>query len=124
VKLKFSIAFSILSLLVGCDQSSIPPPTTKFIYFGYEDGTEQPQDVLKLAKTWGNSPPCKHWRATINKKEADYQVLFGKIQVATIIDRRGQVLYSGGAGVLYLPHGNPDGSGVNVCKLTGEPDTK
>jgi hypothetical protein len=44
-------------------------------------------------------------------------VLFGNAYV-TIIDRRGEVLYNGGQGVLYLPHGNPDGSGVNICKLT------
>lgn len=30
------------------------------------------------------------------------------------------IYLSGGEGVLYLPHGNPDGSGVNLCRLTGE----
>lgn len=72
-----------------------------------------------MAQTWGTTPPCAHWRATLNRRDADYQVLFGIADV-TITDRRGQVLYSGGQGVLYMPHGNPDGTGVNICKLTGE----
>jgi hypothetical protein len=99
---------------IGCDKYK-----TKLIYFGFDDRSETPNDVLQLAQTWRSNPPCPHWRATVSKKDADYGVLFGVANV-TITDRRGEVLYSGGQGVLYLPHGNPDGSGVNVCKLTGE----
>jgi hypothetical protein len=102
--------------LVGCAKEK---PKTKLIYFGFDDRSETPRDVIDLAQTWRHSPPCPHWRATINKKDADYQVLFGIADV-TITNRRGEVLYSGGHGVLYLPHGNPDGSGVNICKLIGE----
>jgi hypothetical protein len=93
---------------------------TKLIYFGYVSRLEKPEDVLQLAKTWGNSPPCSHWRATIKKESADYQVLVGTYFTIAVIDRRGEVLYSGEIGPLYMPHGNPDGSGVNLCKLTGE----
>jgi len=78
-----------------------------------------PQNVIQLAQRWGENPPCAQWRATLNRKDADYEVLFGTADV-TITDRRGQVLYSGGQGVLYMAHGNPDGTGANICKLTGE----
>jgi hypothetical protein len=100
--------------LAGCsgEQSK-----TKLIYFGLDDHSEQPQDAVQLAKTW--SDRCPNWRPTINKKDADFQVLFGNAETVTIIGRKGELLYSGGEGVLYLPNGNPDGSGVNICKLTG-----
>jgi hypothetical protein len=94
-------------------------PKTKLIYFGFDNRSEKQEDLLRLVRDWGNSPLCPHWRATIRRDAADYQVLFGIADV-TIVDRRGEVLYNGGIGVLYLPHGNPDGSGVNICKLTGE----
>jgi hypothetical protein len=107
---------SVLALLLaGCGTDQ---PKTKLIYFGFDNHEEKPDDVLRLAKTWGSNPACPQWRATIKREEADYQVLFGAADV-TITDRRGQVLYSGGTGVLYMPNGNPDGSGVNICKLTG-----
>lgn len=104
----------LLSCLLGCERSK-----TKLIYFGFDDRSETPTDVLQLARTWSSNPPCSHWRATLDKKAADYQVLFGTADL-TITDRRGEVLYSGGQGVFYAPRGNPDGSGVNICKLTGE----
>jgi hypothetical protein len=34
---------------------------------------------------------------------------------------RGEILYRGGEGPLYLPNGNPDGTGVNLCKITAAP---
>ncbi|HTF25129.1 MAG TPA: hypothetical protein VK937_14625 [Candidatus Limnocylindria bacterium] len=104
----------------GCDSEKVH---TKLVYFGFDDSSEKTEDAIQLAKTWGSSPHCPHWRSTINKKDADYQVLFGgrvEIEKVTVIDRRGELLYSGGVGVIYAPHGNPDGSGVNICKLTGE----
>jgi hypothetical protein len=105
----------------GCDTEKTH---TKLVYFGFDDGSEKTEDAIQLAKTWGgSSPPCPHWQSTINKKDADYQVLFGgrvEIEKVTVIGRRGELLYSGGVGVMYAPHGNPDGSGVNICKLTGE----
>jgi hypothetical protein len=101
-------------VLVGCAK-----PRTKLVYYGFDNRKEAPDDTVRLVQTWSNDPPCAHWRATINRKDADYQVLFGNVDI-TITDRRGAVLYSGGQGVLYLPHGNPDGSGVNICKMTGE----
>jgi hypothetical protein len=114
--MRFLSIFVLSLLLVGCEAEQ---PKTKLVYFGFDNHAETPEDILRLAKTWGTTPVCPHWRATIKRDEADYQVLFGTADV-TIIDRRGQVLYSGGRGTLYLPHGNPDGSGVNICKLTGE----
>jgi len=110
------LIFVLAVLLVGCEAEQ---PKTKLVYFGFDKRDEKPEDVLRLAKEWGTSPVCSHWRTTIKREESDYQVLLGVADV-TIIDRRGQVLYSGGPGPLYLPHGNPDGSGVNICKLTGE----
>jgi hypothetical protein len=116
----------LIPLLVGCDNdpiSKLEKPKedtkTKLIYFGFDNRAETPEDVLRLAKMWGDNPPCAHWRATIKKEYANYQVIFGTADV-TLIDRKGQVLYSGGQGVLSLPHGNPDGTGVNICKFTGE----
>jgi len=90
----------------------------KLIYFGYDTRTEKPEEVLLLAREWGKRPVCPHWHTTVKREEADYQVLFGIADVS-ILDRRGQIVYSGGTGVLYTPNGNPDGSGVNLCKLTG-----
>lgn len=107
--------------LSGCDDEKTH---TKLVYFGFDDSSEKTEDAIQLAKTWGgSSAPCQHWRSTINKKDADYQVLFGgrvEIEKVTIIGRRGELIYSDGVGVLYAPHGNPDGTGVNICKLTGE----
>jgi hypothetical protein len=106
----------LCSTAVNCSK---PEHRTSLIYFGFDNRLEKPEDVIQLAKTWSNNPPCPSWRATIDQKAADYQVLFGITDVS-IINRRGEILYSGGQGVLYLPHGNRDGSGVNICKLTGE----
>jgi hypothetical protein len=117
---------SILCILLcatlgGCGEIGKPEkPKTKLIYFGFDDHSEKSRDAISLAKTWGENGPCAHWRATIDRHEADYQVLFGDAEQITIVDRHGQLLYTGGEGVLSLPHGNPDGSGVNICKLTGE----
>jgi len=112
----FALMFLSCGLGIGCAREK---PKTKLIYFGFDDRSEKPEDAIRLAKTWGEHPLCPRWRATIKREDADYQVLFGSSDV-TIIDRRGQVLYTGGTGVLYLPNGNPDGSGVDICKLTGD----
>jgi len=104
--------------MAGC-ATKPEQPKTKLVYFGFDNHAEKAENALQLAKIWGEHPPCPHWRATIKKEAADYEVLFGTADI-TITDRRGQVLYGGGTGVLYQPHGNPDGSGVNICKLTGE----
>jgi hypothetical protein len=133
------VALWLCASLTGCtqvDRSRDSEAKTKLIYFGFDDHSETPQYALQMATDWGNNPPCSHWRTTIKREHADYQVLFGdprtmsgKYQIkqqidgvwgVTIVDRRGEILYSGGQGVLYLAHGNPDGSGVNICKLTGE----
>jgi hypothetical protein len=113
--------------LVGCSsQNSLPKPAkdqkTTLIYFGFDDHSEKQEDVIRLAETWGENKKkvCPHWQSTVSEKDADYKVLFGTATV-TIVGRRGEVVYSGGIGPLYLPHGNPDGSGINICKLTGEP---
>ena len=122
MRLMLAIAFC----LVGCSSSSEKPvdfhkSKTKLIYFGFDDHSEKPVDVLKMADTWaGSSKVCQHWQATVNEKDADYKVLFGKIETVTIIGSRGEIIYSGGQGPLSLPHGNPNGSGVHICKLTGE----
>jgi hypothetical protein len=100
-------AGSILLALIGCTQKEQPKePNTKLIYFGLDDRSEKSKDALELAKTWGGTPVCPNWRATVKREAADYQVLFSTAEVS-IIDRKGQVLYSGGQGVLYMPHGNP-----------------
>jgi hypothetical protein len=106
----------VLAAILGCEREK---PKTKLVYFGFDNRAEKQQDALRLAKIWTESPPCPHWRATIKKEDADYQVLFG-IDDVSIVDRRGEVLYNGATDVLEMPHGNPDGSGVNICKLTGE----
>ena len=107
------------STLLGCVDRVHPPPKseTKLVYFGFDNRDESSEDIIRLAKTWGDHPPCPQWRATIKRQEAEYEIHFGLADV-TITDRRGQVLYTGGQGVLYLPNGNPDGTGVNICKLT------
>ena len=90
------------------------------IYFGFDNHSEKREDILKLAKTWGEENKlCAHWQPTANENDEDYKILFGSTNV-TILGHRGEILYNGGVGVLYLPHGNPDGSGANICKLTGE----
>jgi len=108
--------------LIGCsgvNTTKVHLENTKLIYFGFDDHSEKQADVLRLAETWGGNKGCPHWRATVSEKDADYKVLFGTA-IVTIVGRRGEVIYSGGIGPLYLPHGNPDGSGINICKLTGE----
>ncbi|MHB8501839.1 MAG: hypothetical protein ACYDCG_11220 [Candidatus Acidiferrales bacterium] len=94
---------------------------TALIYFGFDDHSEKQEDVIRLAETWGENKKkvCRHWQSTVSEKDADYRVLFGTATV-TIVGRRGELVYSGGIGPFYLPHGNPDGSGINICKLTGE----
>jgi hypothetical protein len=106
-----------LGILSGCKHDV--GRKTKLVYFGLDDRSENSEDAIRLAQLWGTNPPCPNWRATITREKADYQVLFGIADV-TLVDRKGQVLYSGGPGVLSMPHGNPDGSGVNLCKLTEE----
>jgi hypothetical protein len=119
----------IVSILVepfaGCSNgtgahSHLAESNTKLVYFGFTDHSETQQDAVRLADIWGHDKVCAHWRPTVSEKEADYRVLFGSSGDVTILGHRGEVLYTGGEGVLYLPHGNPDGSGVNICKLTGE----
>jgi hypothetical protein len=108
--------FVLALLLMGC--KSEQHKVTR-IYFGFVKHNETRDDVLRLANQWGYPPICPLWRATTNREHADYQVLFGTSDV-TLIDRRGRVLYSGGLGPLFQPHGNPNGGGVNLCKLMGE----
>jgi hypothetical protein len=106
--------------LFGCSKTNTKTDhlqNKKLIYFGLDDHSEKQQDVLRLIRDWGKS--CPKWQATISEKDADYRVLFGTA-IVTIVGRRGEVVYNGGIGPLYLPHGNPDGSGINICKLTGE----
>ena len=100
---------------VGC---SLFRHKTSLVYFGFDDRSEKPECVIELAKTWSNSPPCPNWRITVDPKAADYRVLISDVDV-TIIDRQGQVIYSGGQGVMYT-NINTDASGVNICELTGE----
>jgi len=100
---------------VGC---SILGHKTSLVYFGFDEDSEKPEYVIELAKTWSNSPPCPNWRVTVDPKAADYRVLIGDVDV-TIVDRQGQVIYSGGQGVMYT-NSNIDASGVNICELTGE----
>jgi hypothetical protein len=67
---------------VGCEREQ---PRTKLIYFGFDNRSERQDDLLRLAKIWTESPPCPHWRATIKREDADYQILFGTADV-TIVD--------------------------------------
>lgn len=108
--------FVLALLLMGC--KSEQPKSTR-IYFGFVKHDETRDDVLRLANQWGGTPICPLWHATTHREHADYQVLFGTTEI-TLIDRRGRVLYNGGWGPLFLPHGNPNGGGVNICKLTGD----
>jgi hypothetical protein len=121
------LMLAIALCLAGCSNggekpAGLPKSKVKLIYFGFDDHSEKQADVLKMADTWaGNSKVCPHWQATVNEKDADYKVSFGtRIETVTIIGSRGEIVYSGGQGPLYLPHGNPNGGGVNICKLTGE----
>jgi hypothetical protein len=120
--MKNTFSLTLCAGLVGCGGiGHTQKAKTTLIYFGFDDHSEKQQDEIELAKTWGGAaPPCSHWRSTINEQDADYRILFSESQMLTIVDRHGVVLYNGGQGVLYLPHGNPDGSGVNICKMTGE----
>ena len=63
------------------------------------------------------SPQCE--RVTIRKEEADYELVFA-IEEVTTDDRRGRLHYTVNPGPLCLPHGNPDGTGVNLCKPMDE----
>jgi hypothetical protein len=113
-------ALSITVLMVGCDISvaTKKQDTKKSIYFGYVDHSESREDVLRLAKEWNGIPRCSNWISTIDEKNADFRVLFGPIQTFTLIDHSGRILFSGSLGVLTMAHGNPDGTGVNICKMT------
>jgi hypothetical protein len=91
---------------------------TALVCFGFDDPSGKSEEVTELVKTWSSSPPCPYWRVTTDPKSADYRVLVGDVAV-TIVDRQGQVIYSGGQGVMYA-NGNTDGSGISICKLTGE----
>ncbi|HEY6243700.1 MAG TPA: hypothetical protein VIX17_07135 [Pyrinomonadaceae bacterium] len=118
---KINMAMTLL-VVSGCCACSFhqSKTETKLIYFGFDDHSEVTHPVVKirLADTWAHGV-CNHWQATLNEQEADYKILFGASSV-TILGRKGQLLYTGGQSVLYAPRGNPDGSGVNICKLTGE----
>lgn len=107
--------FVLATLLAACKFEQPP----HLIYFGFVTHKETPEDVKRMVEVWGQSPICPHWRTTPKREEADFQLLFGGANV-TLTDRRGQVLYSGGTGPLYFPNGGLYGSGVNLCKLTGE----
>jgi hypothetical protein len=116
------LAVGLLGLLLtGCPDSwkkdSNDSSETKLVYFGFQDQTAQPDDVAHLAEVWGNNKVCPNWRPTVSAKDADYQVLF-RTGGVMVLGRRGEILYNGGDGPLYLPHGNPDGSGINICELT------
>lgn len=119
--MKTVIAITLLAALYccACSAPDSEKAATKLIYFGLEDHSEarQPEIKISLAKTWANNV-CPHWQATVNEQDADYKVLFGTATV-TILGRKGEIIYTGGQGVMYLPKGNPDGSGTNICRLTG-----
>jgi hypothetical protein len=89
---------------------------TSLVYFGIDNPSEKSESLHELIKTWSDSPPCPNWRVTLDPKAADYQVLLGDVDV-TIVDRQGQIIYSGGQSVMYA---GTDGSGINICKLAGE----
>jgi hypothetical protein len=111
----------VVTFLTACTSDRTKPvEQNKLIYFGFQDHSEKPQDISRMARDWITAGSCKNWRATVDVKEADYQVLFGNIEDVVVLGRRGEVLYNGGVGVLYLPYGNPDGSGTNICKPTGD----
>lgn len=116
------VSFLLLPVLtlamLGCSDNKDQSSGKKLVYFGYQDHSEAQDDVIKLSETWG-SKVCPHWEATLNEKNADYKVLFGPVKV-TLVGSKGEILYDGGSGPLYLPHGNSNGTGVNICKLTGE----
>jgi hypothetical protein len=105
----------LLAALLGCEQKK---PQTKLVYFGFDNRAEKPEEMIRLAEIWKDNPPCSHWRLTIKPETADYQVLFGTTEL-TIVDRRGEIVYHGDQDVMETPYGKPDGSGVNVCQLTG-----
>jgi hypothetical protein len=110
------IAKLILAFAVACSFGCSETGThKKLIYFGLDDHTEKQDDVLRMIHEWAKD--CPNWQATISENKADYKVLFGAAFV-TIVGRRGEVVYNGGIGPMYLPHGNRDGSGINICKLT------
>jgi len=124
----YSVCFAVLAAiaLIACsNQSGTSYATARrervLVYFGFDDHSEKQADALKLAETWGEGKNrvCGHWHTTISEKDADYKILFGIADI-TVLGKRGEILYHGGPGPLYLPHGNPDGSGTNICKLTGE----
>lgn len=122
---RWSVALVFMvSLTAGCrDATNVrdePPVRTKLVYFGFTDHSETGHVASRLADIWGHDKVCTHWRPTLNENDADYKVLFGSSGDVTILGHRGEVIYTGSGGVLYLPHGNSDGSGVDICKLTGE----
>src|SRR5258708_29611034 len=117
---RFWLIWFSWAALSGCNGEKTQ---TRLIYYGFDDHSEKTVDAIQLAKTWGDNAPCLHWRSTINKKDADYQVLFGgqtEIQKGTIIDRRGQLLYSGGGGGFESPPGESDRKGGETFTLNGE----
>ena len=89
---------------------------TSLVYFGVDDPSEKPEYLQELIKTWSGGPLCPNWRATLDPKAAEYRVLLGDVDL-TIVDRQGQIIYSGGQSVMYA---DTDASGINICKLTGE----
>ena len=108
-----SVALAVLSVP---NSPAAAKSNSKLIYFGFSNRSESPDDTIRMAKDWGLQ--CPNWKATINKQDSDYQVLFGDDEQFTMIGKRGEVLYSGSVGPLYMPKGSPDGSGVNLCKMT------
>jgi hypothetical protein len=117
-------AFAVFAFASCGSDRTKPTEQTKLIYFGFQDHSEKPPDVSRLIRDWITAESCKNWRATVDVREADYQVLFGNVEDVQIVGRRGEVLFNGGVGVLYLPYGNPDRTGTNICKLTGEETEK
>lgn len=108
----------LLCLILASCQSA-PKYKTKLIYFGYTDHSESQEDIIGLAKTWdGSGHLCPQWRSTIDEKNGDYRIFFGRTENFTMVGKNGNVIYGGGTGVLMSPNGNPDGTGLNLCKLT------
>jgi hypothetical protein len=117
--MRILLKFVLVLLLAGCKSER---PKTTLIYFGFDKHDETPEDMLRLSRQFGERPICPQWRPTLNREDADYQVLFQNPYV-TIVDRRGHIIYSSSLDVLSSPSGNSDRNGINLCKLTGEEDT-
>jgi len=100
---------------MGCAKEK---PKTKLIYFGFDNRAEKQQHALRLAKIWTESTPCPHWRATIKKKTLITKCYSGLTVSASWAGE--EKCFTMARPTFWKCHGNPDGSGVNICKLTGE----